>query len=362
MQLFGTGATQTRTAQLRAIKSDATQGTAVGVNAGVPGFDQPTLSVNPSGTLVAAWTLDTQGAGPIGLAATRGARAGLPRTATVLPNDGQDVTDLATAIDAQGNATVAWIQGGAGTDAVKAATLRSGQAPQVVTLVTKADVSLQYVSVGLDASGKATVTWAAGPANGPPTAIDIARGDGTGNSFPLLEQQLTTASIGLLQTFETTDGTLLALWLEGGSQPNSPATVRTATAPAGGAFGSPKSLITATPKGQPQFAVNAGGRAAVLFPTKSGSGTALRVILRTSAGSWGSTRTLGTAGRTVPLPTSRSTGRVAWSRCGTTEARAAPLPPACWRPARARRAIRWATTTRSPSSPPTSAATSPSCS
>jgi hypothetical protein len=60
VQLFGTGGAPTRTAQLRAIKPDATQGTAVGVNAGAPGFDFHEVSVNANGRLVAAWTLDTQ--------------------------------------------------------------------------------------------------------------------------------------------------------------------------------------------------------------------------------------------------------------------------------------------------------------
>src|SRR5262249_47472437 len=67
VQVFGNGAAQTMTAQLRAIKSDATQGTAVGVNAGAPGFDGPRLSVNANGRFVAAWLLDTQEPGPIGI-------------------------------------------------------------------------------------------------------------------------------------------------------------------------------------------------------------------------------------------------------------------------------------------------------
>jgi hypothetical protein len=298
VQLFGTGATQTRTAQTRAIKSDATQGTAVGVNAGAPGFDAPTLSVNPSGTLVAAWTLDTQGTGPIGLAAARGARAGLPRAATVLPTDGQNVTDVATAIDVQGNATVAWIQETTGVQTVKAATLRAGQAPQVAPLSARPNVALQQLSVGLDATGKATVTWLAGPAGGQPTSIDIARGDGTGNFFPVLEQQLSSAPIDTLQTFETGNGSLIALWLEGALS-SGPGTVKSATAPAGGAFGAAKTLVSATVAGAVRFAANASGRAAVLLPAKSGSGKALRVVLRSSSGAWGSTRTLGKAGRTV---------------------------------------------------------------
>ena len=86
VQLFGNGAVQTMTAQIRAIKSDATQGSAVGINAGAPGFDLPRVSVNASGRLVAAWTLDTEGTAPIGLAATLGSRSSLPRTAMRAPD------------------------------------------------------------------------------------------------------------------------------------------------------------------------------------------------------------------------------------------------------------------------------------
>ena len=135
VQLFGNGAVQTMTAQIRAIKSDATQGSAVGINAGAAGFDQPRVSVNASGRLVAAWTLDTEGTAPIGLAATLGSRSSLPKQASVLQTDGQSVSDVATAVDASGNGVVAWIQspqGAPGSTTVKAATLRPGLAPQVV--------------------------------------------------------------------------------------------------------------------------------------------------------------------------------------------------------------------------------------
>jgi hypothetical protein len=133
VQLFGNGAVQTMTAQIRAIKSDATQGSAVGINAGAAGFDLPRVSVNANGRLVAAWTLDTEGTAPIGLAATLGSRSSLPKTATVLQTDGQSVSDVATAVDAAGNGVVAWVQspqGAPGPMTVKAATLRSGQAPR----------------------------------------------------------------------------------------------------------------------------------------------------------------------------------------------------------------------------------------
>src|ERR1700710_1516823 len=49
VQLFANGGVQQRTAQLRAIKTDATQGTAGGVNAGGPGFDLFGLDVNNGG-------------------------------------------------------------------------------------------------------------------------------------------------------------------------------------------------------------------------------------------------------------------------------------------------------------------------
>ena len=51
VQLFGTGGAPTRTAQMRAIKQDATQGTAVGVNSGAPGFDLEDVSINDTGQL-----------------------------------------------------------------------------------------------------------------------------------------------------------------------------------------------------------------------------------------------------------------------------------------------------------------------
>lgn len=293
VQLFGNGSVQSMTAQLRPIKSNASQGTAVGVDAGEPGFDFPSVALNPSGGLVAAWTLDTESTAPIGIAMTVGSRSALPRTATILPNDGQDVTDLATAIDAEGTGIAAWIEMPRNTNSstLKAATLHAGQAPKVVTVATRAG-GMQAVNVGLDGDGRPIITWVA--ATG---VVGLARGDGDGAFAPAVEQTLSTVDMGQLQTFVLSTGAVLAFWLEGDETQQA---VKTALAAAGAPFGAPRTLIAGDPGRPPvAFAANASGRAAVVFPLTSGKGVTLRVILRTNAGNWGSTRTLGKPGRAV---------------------------------------------------------------
>src|ERR1700750_2965991 len=74
VQVFANGGVQQRTGNLRAIKTDAQQGTAVGVNAGGPGFDLFDLEVNDSGRLVATWTQDLENATPVSVAAAIGSR------------------------------------------------------------------------------------------------------------------------------------------------------------------------------------------------------------------------------------------------------------------------------------------------
>jgi hypothetical protein len=300
VQLFGNGAVQTMTAQIRAIKSDATQGTAVGINAGAAGFDLPRVSVNANGRLVAAWTLDTQGTAPIGLAATLGSRSSLPRTATVLQTDGESVSDVATAVDAAGNGVVAWIQSpqnAPGPTTVKAATLRPGQAPQVATLDTRDNASLAYLSLGLDNAGRPSVTWAVNPGGGTPVLIGVARGDGTGAFAPAFEEQIGTAAITTVQTFVMGNGGTTAFWVEG-TLPNGPLHVKTTEAPPGGTFIGEQALTDGKPgRGSVEFAMNASGRAAVLFPLAAGGGTTLKVQLRTSSGTWGTPRQLGAGGR-----------------------------------------------------------------
>ena len=298
VQMFGNGAIQTMTPQFRAIKSDATEGTAVGVN-GAPGFDLPEVSVNANGRLAAAWALDTQGTGPIGLAATLGSRSSLPRTAIVLPTDGQDVSGVATAIDAAGNGVIAWIQGtrsGPATQTVKAATLRPGQAPQVATINTRANMYLGDLSVGIDGAGRPTVTWSVSATGGPALLIGVARGDGAGAFAPAFEQQLGTPN-GSYTTFVTSDGGLLAFWVEG-TGPSGPLHVKTSQAAPGGGFVGVQALTDGKPgRGPVRFAANASGRAALLFPYASGAGTSMKVQLRTSSGNWGTPRTLGPTGR-----------------------------------------------------------------
>jgi len=300
VQIFGNGAVQTMTAQLRAIKSDATQGTAVGVNAGAPGFDLPRLSVNASGKLVGAWILDTQEPGPIGLAATLGSRSSLPKTGTVLATDNQNVSDVRTAIDASGNGVVAWIEAPltAGATTVKAATLRSGQPPQVVTLSTRADATLGNLSLGMDSSGRPTATWSVNPTGGTQLLIGVARGDGTGAFAPAFEQQVGSAAITTLQTFVLGSGGMLAFWVEGTS-PSGPLHVKTSQAARGGGFAGVSALTDGPARGTPSFAVNASGRAALLFPLSSNGGTTLKVQLRTTSGNWGTPRVVGPTARVV---------------------------------------------------------------
>ncbi len=301
VQLFGNGAVQTMTAQMRAIKSDATQGSVVKVNAGAPGFDLPQLSVNANGRLVAAWTLDTQQPGGIGLAAALGARSSLPGSATVLPTDGQVVTDVATDIDTHGNGVVAWIQSPltAGATTVKAATLRPGQAIQVATLSVRDNATLGNLSLGIDNDGRPTATWSVNPAGGTALFIGVARGDGTGAFAAAFEEQLGTAAITTLQTFVLGDGGMLAFWVEG-TLPSGPLHVKTSQANPGGFFVGEQALTGGKPgRGPVLFAANAAGRAAALFPLAAAGGTTLKVQLRTSSGTWGAPRTLGPSGRYV---------------------------------------------------------------
>lgn len=301
VQLFGNGGAPTRTAQLRAIKSDATQGTAVGVNAGAPGFDFPVLSINASSRLVAAWTLDTEGPGPIGLAAALGARSSLPRTGTVLPTDGQSVYDVATAIGANGNGIVAWLQApiGGGATTVKAATLRPGQAPQVVTVNVRAGATVGNLSLGVDGNGRPAVTWSVNPTGTNTLLLALARGDGTGAFAPASEVQVGNTPMTTMETFVLGDSGVLVFWVEG-TLPDGPLHVWTTEALPGGGYLGRFSLTDGRPgRGAVRFAANASGRAALLFPLASGGGTSLKVQLRTSSGNWGTPRFVGPSGRYV---------------------------------------------------------------
>jgi hypothetical protein len=300
VQIFGNGAVQTMIPRLRAIKTDATEGTAVSVNPGAPGFAGWQLSVNDDARFVAAWMLDNQGTGPIGLAATLGSRTSLPRSAAVLPTDGQDVSGVATAIDDDGNGVVAWFQQPRtpGPTTFKAATLRPGQPPQVVTVATRANADFDSLSVGLDDQARPTITWTVLPLPEGPDLIAVARTNAAG-AFSTFEQQLAPGDFGLVQTSVTENGTVLAIWSEQASA-NSPVTVKTAEAAPGATFGAARTLVGSVPGGGPIVAdANAAGRAAVFFGIPVSGGMSLRVLLRTASGNWGSIRPLGPSGRSV---------------------------------------------------------------
>ena len=221
VQLFANGGVPQRTGQLRAIKTDATQGTAVGVNSGGPGFDRFGLSINNSARLVAAWSMDLENATPVSVAAAIGSRTSLPRTAAVFGTGGI-VDEVATAIDDDGTAVVAWIQTPLGATTASAttigtATLRSGQAPIVTTVATRAGAFVNDLGVGFDNDSHAVVTWAVAPdENTGPGIIGVARGTGPGAFSPAVESTVDpTQPLVDLRTFVTGDGSLLLFWTNG---------------------------------------------------------------------------------------------------------------------------------------------------
>jgi hypothetical protein len=179
-----------------------------------------------------------------------------------------------------------------------AATLRSGQAPQLATLATRSDATLSNLGVGMDSSGRPTVTWSVNPAGGTQLLIGVARGDGTGAFAPAAEQPLDNGPFTTLQTFVLGNGGMLAFWVVG-TLPSGPLQVKTSQAAPGAGFGGVSVLTDGPANGTPSFAANASGRAAVLFPLSSNGGTTLKVQLRTTSGSWGSPRTLGPTGRVI---------------------------------------------------------------
>lgn len=306
VQLFANGGVPQRAAQLRAIKTDATQGTAVGVNAGGAGFDLFDLDINNGARLVATWTRDLENGQPVPVAVALGSRTSLPRTATVFTT-GALVSDLASAIDDNGTAVVAWVQapvGGtiASPTTVMAATLRSGQAPIVTTLATRAGALINNLAVGFDSNARAIVTWnITQNENGGPGILGVARGTGPGTFAPAVETTVDpTQQLLDLTTFVTGDGGLLLFWTNG-STTQGPIAIRYSQANGAGVFTAPRTLITGnTGGGLPTYAANAAGRAALIFPLASGNGTSLRVMLRTSSGTWGQARLLGPSGaRTI---------------------------------------------------------------
>jgi hypothetical protein len=303
VQLFGAaGATQTRVAQMRAIKSDATQGSAVTVDAaGQPGIGLTAVDVNPSGHLVTAWSLDAQQQGPIGLAAALGARTALPRTAAVLPSTG-GVTALADAIAPDGTGTVAWAEFSPAV--VKVATLRNGTAPQVVTFAAATpDATLAGVQVGIDASARPVVTWTATPTVlGSPsgtTKLNVTRGGAGDGTFPApTAVPLTNANVARADAVVQAGGGLTVVWSEG-VLPGA-LTVRTADLAVGGTALSPPRLLTTLPSGiAPSVAGSLNGRLAVFFLQGTGgkAGGTPGLILRSSAGTWGRQRDMGPASR-----------------------------------------------------------------
>ncbi|HEY6761925.1 MAG TPA: hypothetical protein VI318_20670 [Baekduia sp.] len=300
VQLFGSaGASQSRVAQMRAIKSDATQGSAVTVDAaGQPGFDEPAVAVNGAGQLVAAWNLDTLQAGPFGLAAALGARTALPRTAAVLPTVGSAGT-VADAIAPDGTGIVAWVEDfpdASTPSTVRAATLRRGQAPQVVTLATPAaGTVLVNLAVGVDAKGRPVVTWTGSTPAG--TTLDVARGDGEGGFAGVVEQPLTQTPDPPAKVVVQASGALTVVWTDAaGTMPGAALTVRTADLAAGSAtLGAARTLATPTSGWTPMVAGTLNGRVAVFYAVGAGgkSGVSLRITLRSTSGTWGSAHAVG---------------------------------------------------------------------
>ena len=194
VQLFGNGAVQTMTAQIRAIKSDATQGTRGGGQRGCAGLrPSPGLGQRQR---AAGCRVDARHPGD---------RADRPRRdaglALVAARDGDRAPDRWPGRDGRRDrhrrATATASSPGSRARRAARATDRQGRdaatrsgAPGRHARTCEPMRRSATSPSGIDNAGRPTATWSVNPAGGTALLIGVARGDGTGAFAPAFEEQL----------------------------------------------------------------------------------------------------------------------------------------------------------------------------
>jgi hypothetical protein len=243
------------------------------------------LAVAPDGTAVAAWSRDTGGGGR-GVEIARRAPGGGFAVVCTPTTGGQNGLTPQVAMDAQGNATIAWAEDPAGT--IRATRLPAGasgcETPETVS--TGPGNARPALAVG--AGGTAVIVYEA-PFGGERKQHAVIRGGAGGEFGPdapistnTAQFETTSFNAGTVDVAVDPSGTAVAAWARktasGGFQ------VEVTVRPAGGAFpasgSSPQTISPTGSQSRPSITIDAVGRATAVWsydPDAPGTGLVNRI-------------------------------------------------------------------------------------
>lgn len=215
------------------------------------GAGRPLVGIDDQGTATAAWTERGQLYYALRPAGSEfGFKRAIPQASLV--------NESAMAVAANGNAVIAWAEGGRLRAVTRLGTRAFGP-PQVLHGTTDAG-NATFVDVAMSSSGRAVVAWAvAGQAT---PAIRAALSD-TRGSFASSETLMTATGVTHPEAGVANDGAALVVW---DSDTQSLDEIYGAAAPAGGSFDAPMVIETlGQGPGDPELDVNGAGAAILAY-------------------------------------------------------------------------------------------------
>jgi PKD repeat protein len=260
----------------------------------------PQVAVDPKGDAIAAFECAT-GSGRVIDVATQPAGGSWSQPVTISNTAEINVEDPEVAIDANGDATVAWVAlGASATSFIEAAERPAGGSWSQPVDVSRTDDSVGPPVLAMDSGGDATAVWTINNGINLVAEASLRPEGATTWSAPVDLSSADAAAAGA-RVAVTPGGTSVAVWQHG---TGSSATVQAAIHPAGGAWQAPQNLSAAGELAEsPQLATDGLGNTAAVWDRSDGSNTIVQAAELPAGGStWQSATNLSAAGQNATVP------------------------------------------------------------
>lgn len=192
---------------------------------------------------------------------------------TTISSTGVDSSDARVVIDATGNATAVWNEGGLIRYSIAPVNMSFGSAGTIPSSGT----GNSSPRARIDGSGNVIVIWL----DSTNTVQNATLSSGSWSSIlPVSASSASTPSLAVDAT-----GNAVAVWVRGGF-------IETSTKPAGGSWNSTTMLTTTNVSNHPDVAIGSGGTVCAAWHTVVSGQDQILANTKSIAGSWGTTQTV----------------------------------------------------------------------
>lgn len=188
---------------------------------------------------------------------------------TTLSTTGIDASDPRVVIDAAGNATAVWIEGGL----VQYSVAPAGMAWGAAATITGSGTGNSSPRIGVDGSGNVTAIWL--DSNSAVNVSLLSGGTWTTNALPISGNGVSEPKLAVDAT-----GNAVAVWVSGGF-------IQAAIKLAAGSWGVPSTIINVNVSNHPDVAIGSNGTVCAVWHTVVSGQDQIQASTQLIGGAWG---------------------------------------------------------------------------